>query len=220
MLKRTLIGAVMAGTALTLAACKEEEKAVETSQTETTNEVVTQAPAVVEVETAPAVEVTLPESATELLENADEKINEAADKALDAASELLENTEALSGEATTAVKDTLNQAKDALVNTTEEVTAEAAEAAQNVVSNVSETVANVAETTENVGNIANVFDAGMASEILNVENFNLEKAIEYIDLAPVSDEIKNTIKGSIEQAAGNPAILKQILETAKTMLNL
>lgn len=139
-----------------------------------------------------------PPSATEEAEDATtEDVTEDAPEPVESAAEAVEE----------AVEGAADAAEDA---------AEAAqEAVDEVVDQASEAVESATEAvTEAVGG------EGALSDVLTVDGFDFDKAVEMIDGSDLGAVQKTTLKAGLEQARDNPELLSQLLDQVRDALGL
>jgi hypothetical protein len=222
MTKRILTGALVAGLALSLAACKEEEKAAETT-TETTSVIEQASEAASDaVETATEAAEAASEAASDAIEAATDAVTAAGEGAVEAASDAAE----AAVDAATDAADAATEATEAATDTASDAAAVGADTAEAATDVAADAAADAMEAASDAADAAtdavvegdSSFDLATAAEVLTVDGFDLEKATDLVNASTLSDEAKATVITSMEQAADNPAILGAILYNTKTLV--
>ncbi len=90
------------------------------------------------------------------------------------------------------------------VDTAPEATEQATQAATGAVEGATEEATNTATDT--------------ATDVLSVDGFNLEQVTEMIDGSGLDGLRKETLKGALKNAAGNPELLQSVLDMVKDSL--
>ena len=109
-----------------------------------------------------------------------------------------------------SVTDTVNEAVESAVDAAESAVEDAAEAAQDAVEDA------VDQATEALKDATDGVDGEAAlSDVLTVDGFDFDKAIEMIDGSDLGAVQKTTLKAGLEQARDNPELLSQLLEQVR-----
>ncbi len=140
------------------------------------------------------------EEAAEAVSGASVEAPEALESAADATGEAVE---AATEAADVAVDDAAVTTQEG-VDTAPEATEQATQAATGAVEGATEEATNTATDT--------------ATDVLSVDGFNLEQVTEMIDGSGLDGLRKETLKGALKNAAGNPELLQSVLDMVKDSL--
>ena len=145
--------------------------------------------------------VTAPSATEDTEETVTEEIIEEAQEPVEAATE--------------AVEEAVESAADAAEGVVEDAAEAAQEAVDEVVDQASEAVESATEAvTEAVGG------EGALSDVLTVDGFDFDKAVEMIDGSDLGAVQKTTLKAGLEQARDNPELLSQLLDQIRDAMGL
>lgn len=149
-----------------------------------------------------------PTTPREELETALEDVGDALDDAVEAAGDVLDDTVAAASDAVSdAIEEATTTGADVLENAQETTTA-ALDSATQLAQDTAATASAAAQTGSEL------------AELLTVEGFDYDRAVEIIEESDLSDTVKTTLTSGLDQARDNPDLLADLLEQARTALGL